>query len=312
MHISNYKAGDETLILKLFKKVFKKKMSADYWKWRFLYNPNQNQPLIYLMWDKDLLVGHYAVSPVKMLIDGKVVFSALSMTTMTDSNYAGKGIFTTLAKELYKVESENNQLDLVWGFPNNNSHRGFIKNLSWQDVELIPSFSLDVARWKDKTISADEEFSIVKQIDSRAITNYQKLQKDYHIKVYKDEAYFKWRYVDNPVNDYYIFENNNGAFFIAKQYSSSESTQIDIVEWAITNNFEETQNALSSLMAFFKNKPDHINIWMPLADKRHLLLEKLGFTNQMPITYLGYCSLNKKLSINKSGWFFQMGDSDVY
>jgi len=312
MHISAYKAGDEIFILKLFKDVFKKEMSVDYWKWRFLDNPNHDYPLIYLMWEKDVLVGHYAVSPVKMQVNRKVIFSALSMTTMTDPNYAGKGIFTTLAKELYKRESENNQLDLVWGFPNNNSHRGFIKNLNWQDVELIPSFSLDLTRWNNKGVLSGEEFNVVKQVKGKAIIKYQKLQEDYLVKVYKDEAYFKWRYVDNPINDYLIFENNNGAFFIVKQYSFSEKIQIDIVEWAIADDLEETQNALTSLITFFKNRPDHINIWMPLSDKRHLLLEKLGFSNQMPITYLGFCSLNKKLPIYKSGWFFQMGDSDVY
>ena len=96
MEIRNYSSGDEQKILELFSLVFKKEMSLDYWKWRFLDNP-ERMTMIKLMWDGDLLAGHYALSPMRLLIGDDVVLSGLSMTTMIHPKYFGKGIFTKLA-----------------------------------------------------------------------------------------------------------------------------------------------------------------------------------------------------------------------
>lgn len=97
MEIRDYKPGDEKQILKLFEYSFGKKLPEEYWHWRFIDNP-QKQIMIKLMWDKEILAGHYAVSPIEMIVHGEKILTALSMTTMTHPDYIGKGIFTQLAK----------------------------------------------------------------------------------------------------------------------------------------------------------------------------------------------------------------------
>ena len=148
MEIKAYKLGDELKIIELFEQSFGKKMSLEYWKWRFSDNPFTSNIFIDLMWDNDLLVGHYAVSPVEMILEDKKILTALSMTTMTHPQYGGKGIFSKLAENLYKRLTEEGYT-MVWGFPNNNSHYGFNKNLnniitkytSHQAVDEIKMFS---------------------------------------------------------------------------------------------------------------------------------------------------------------------------
>ena len=70
MEIRNYKGGDELKIVELFEKVFNQKLSLDQWNWRFAQNPVDNH-LISLMWDTDKLVGHYAVSPILLDVNGE-------------------------------------------------------------------------------------------------------------------------------------------------------------------------------------------------------------------------------------------------
>src|SRR5687767_1720003 len=116
MNCIPYKAGDETAILNLFEVCFKKPLAADYWRWRFEHNP-AGLKMIMLMWDHEKLVGHYALSPVNMIIESENHLTGLSMTTMTHPDYTGKGIFQQLALELYNEQHRHNNLTMVWGFP---------------------------------------------------------------------------------------------------------------------------------------------------------------------------------------------------
>ena len=83
MEIRPYSFKDEYAIIELFKICFNKNITYEYWDWRFNQNPFTNEKFIHLMWDGPLLVGHYAVSPIEMLIYGEKKMTALSMTTMT-------------------------------------------------------------------------------------------------------------------------------------------------------------------------------------------------------------------------------------
>ena len=313
MEIRKYEPGNEKEILVLFKFTFGKEMSLEYWKWRFEDNPAHSRPMIYLMWDKTILIGHYAVSPNKIVINDQEYFSALSMTTMTHPDYGGKGIFTMLAVELYKNENKDSSLEFVWGFPNHNSHRGFIKYLSWKNVAIIPSLSLNVSIFRFKDSGSFNEFKQINSLNELHIKVHERCQKEYSIRMAKNVEYFYWRYVNHPVNEYKIFANDHFSFFIAKLFVKPNNNEVDIVEWSVAQDFAETCTAINSLIGFFSTKRiQRINLWMPLDDQRLLDLEKLGFTNNTPITYLGYSQLNNEVDIVGKEWFFQMGDSDVY
>lgn len=144
MKIRDYTNGDEIEIVKLFELVFGKPMSLEYWTWRFRDNPCSKYA-IKLMWNEQELIGHYAVSPVMLDVEGVAQLTGLSMTTMTHPGYTGLGIFQQLSEALYKDMKDMLGMTAVWGFPNNNSHRGFIKNLEWKDIGVIPMMSCEVA-----------------------------------------------------------------------------------------------------------------------------------------------------------------------
>jgi len=316
LDIKEYKKGDEIGILDLFESVFNKKMSLEYWEWRFIKNPIHKNPMITLMWDDDKIVGHYAISPNKMQINDKTYLAALSMTTMTHPKYSGRGIFTKLATSLYKKEFERSELSLVWGFPNNNSHRGFIKNLKWKNACVIPTLTLDVPSFKYIESNKIDSFREVKSISLDNVKVHDKCVQNYDIKLNKDLNYFNWRYTENPESQYIILEMQDSAFVVAKLYETNSTHEIDILEWSIPIDFNFTKEALNAILQCFAEKftITKINLWLPLNDKRHLDFEKLGFTNSAPLTYLGYSILNNNIGtkLSSDSWYFQMGDSDVY
>ena len=96
MEIQMYQAGDEFAIVDLFETVFQRPWSLEQWKWRFGNNPAGNHKIA-LMWDKKVLAGHYAVSPVNMYLNESPLKTALSLTTMTHPDYGGRGVFKALS-----------------------------------------------------------------------------------------------------------------------------------------------------------------------------------------------------------------------
>jgi len=314
VEIKQYKKGDEKNILELFKLSFNQVMSIDYWKWRFIDNPIGTQ-MIYLMWDNNTLVGHYAVSPTILKLNGETICqSALSMTTMTHPEYGGKGIFTKLASSLYETEYSKGNLDIVWGFPNRFSHRGFIKNLGWKNVTVIPNFSLDLMDFRHKESSSDQ-FRKIDEINDKHVSKRNELISDYKVTVEKDVQYYKWRYNLNPIVEYSIFGDNDNNFFIIKEFRNGITSEIDILEWSVLNDFSKMKDAINTIISHFEKNGvsvKKLNFWLPINDKNYIDFEKLGFVNRENLTFMGFKNLNPKFSIANLEWLYQMGDSDVY
>lgn len=318
MIIADYKPGDEIAILELFKASFNKDLSLDFWNWRFRDNPVRKF-MIKLMWDNDVLAGHYAVCPTQMMIEGNSVLTSLSMTTMTHPNYAGRGIFSKLAEELYHDIHNEFGVAAVWGFPNTNSHYGFIKNLAWRDLAVIPTLSMKTSRFKG---GGKMSISHINDFDEKHVNGFREVTSGFSVKTDRSLAYLKWRFIQNPVNVYDVFElEDAGSSYYAvtkkfKSFSESGSYEVDILE----TSFPAESGAVGSLVATIL---DHyrsfniskINLWLPLTDPRHIHFEKNGFSYEPPLTYLGIRAFDAALKPKVDdfrNWFFAMSDSDVF
>jgi hypothetical protein len=312
MKILPYKQGDEHFILDLFECSFGKKLSLDYWNWRFANHPS-GLKMIMLMWDGERLVGHYALSPMRLIIEKQEILTALSMTTMTHPDYAGKGIFTQLANALYEEEHSKNGLAAVWGFPNVNSHYGFIKNLKWSNLEQIPSFSIDteVIRATESNIAVDVNFK----------NNKRYANESARVRACYDQNYLSWRYERNPSNSYVIFEKNirdEYAYAVVKKFDSyaySGAKELDVLEWQVPADEILQMEFFSAIKNHFADSHVRcINMWMPLHDMRHVQLEKLGFRNRLPITYFGIRVMDSNYDdlLDCRNWHYSLGYSDIY
>lgn len=305
---TEYREGDEKSILALFQIVFKKTMSTEFWNWRYLDKPNFKRTNIQLAWDEDKLVGHYAISMSSLSINTKVVPAGLSMTTMTHPEYAGKGIFSELASRLYK-KKEFEGCPTIYGFPNNNSHRGFVKNLEWKDVEIIPSLILDDFTKRD---SVSCLYSPIIQLEDRHMNHVENLLSDYNCFTKRDLEYYNWRFSKNSLNKYTILgSTSSDDFVVFKEYHTDKGVEIDLVEWSVSADVEYSISVLNSILVYLNRESvKRFNIWMPLKDIRHLTLEKVGFQNAAPLTY--FAVRNTEQSIDSQNWYYQMSDSDVY
>lgn len=317
MEIKAYENGNEYQIKMLFEKVFKQPYSLDLWQWRFEENPYGNRKIM-LMWDNDLLVGQYAVSPVNMVIKGENIKTALSLATMTHPEYEGKGVFKNLAKSLYsKLKEEGYQS--VWGFPNNNSHGGFVNSLGWKNIAVQHSLGIHYNSIKNS--------EIISQFDKFEIFEFNKLHQDFIVslsnnfetlRINKSVDYLNWRYCEKPLVTYHKYFGNVGGFdflIIVKVYNekSSNNMTLNILELYI-ENYSVLPSILNNIVKLLEVNINYINIWKNLFDIDHSKLERLGFTVCNPQTYLGILPLNDGFQevCSYQYWNINMGDSDVF
>jgi len=316
MEIRNFKKGNEIQIIKLFDKVFGRPMKKDFWKWRFEDNP-AGKHMIKLMWDENKLIGHYAVSPAKMMIEGKEYLSTLSMTTMTDPDYGGRGIFGKLANSLYEELENELGVKAIWGFPNNNSHYGFIKNLEWKDLGLISHIGLPLSNIMPQLNNDIRQFEVFKPKHEDIIS---KITSNFPVYAKRDIDYLTWRYNEKPNTKYYKFEyvgKDVDSFIIIKKYSSNDNGIYDLFITELGIDFSDLSLLpifISHLLAFFGQKEAVLYTWLSVFDKRYIYLERAGFYPTGKSTYLGVRANNEnyKVLTDFRNWYYSYGDSDIY
>ena len=81
----------------------------------------------------------YGVYPCLCDYNDQKYLVAQSGDTMTHPKHQGKGLFTSLALKTYEYCRENN-VHLVFGFPNENSYPGFVRKLSWVHFDNMEAF----------------------------------------------------------------------------------------------------------------------------------------------------------------------------
>lgn len=109
--------------------------TSEGFKYWYLDNPNGRVVSFNALYG-DVIAAHYALVPLKMKIEGRVVLGLLSMATVTHPNHRGKGLFKTLAKTTYEYAAQNG-FEFVIGVANANSYPGFIKYFDFQDVGML-------------------------------------------------------------------------------------------------------------------------------------------------------------------------------
>jgi len=87
-------------------------------------------------------VAFYGVIPCFIQCCDHIVLAAQSADTMTHPRHRNKGLFLKLATLTFELCREVG-VRIVFGFPNQNSHRGLVK-LGWVTTEVMERFSIPV------------------------------------------------------------------------------------------------------------------------------------------------------------------------
>lgn len=352
--IRAYKKGDEEGIYELWNSVYPaKKYDRDKWLrwWQWLYKDNPaGESKIWLAEHNGKIVGQYAVMPIKVKINNKVILLSQSLDTMTHPNYRRQAIFETLAKKVYE-ESQRDGIFIIYGFPNKFSHPGFINKLSWfnigtmqllfkplnwrkaimlktqnkylQTILTIGAYLLfNNALFRTQEPPEIEGLSInqITSFDERIDEFWTEACNQSNIILLRNRIFLNWRY-KAPDAHYSIFAAERSGK-ICGYLVLGDSEKGDIKVSHIFDLLAHSEGVMKHLLfkaeEYCQKNDADIILYHLIANKVYnQALRKNGFLS-LPFLRGGYfcaysstSSISREFLSNPENWFVQLGDSDA-
>jgi len=308
---------NEPIAIELIEDTFKASFNIDfdtkYWEWRFLNNPNSKKTYISYIIEDGVLAAYYAVSPMKVIIDGKEEKIALSNMTMTHPNYRGRGYFKKLAQTLFDDLKKDDFIG-VFGFANHNSHYGFRKYLNWIDLSSLCLFQVKPDEFRNIKIQDNsveikqEEFTeeILNSISQLKVTTNK-------ISLKRDKNNIDWRLKNNPSNSYKVQVGRVENKIVSLLFYKKFNTEIDILEFFFDESIDTTNLLNFNISSLIKETNAAINLWSNLHTEEHINLEKQGFQEKSFNTYFGVIPfVEGKNILDYKNWHYRFIDSDIF
>jgi len=320
MQIREYRAGDEQGILELFNVVYRRKLDLGLWNWLIKENPF-GEGIVRLMFDDGRLIGHYAVVPTRLCIRGKLYKAALATTKMTHPDYRRRGIFSELMSEVHACCKEN-EIEVVFGFPNKNSYHGFTQRLGWCGFGSVRGWTLQ--RGPERSPSDPElTFERLGVSDNRVDELWIRARDRDCVIVPRTSKYIEWRYYQKPGNLYtvYCVKDQTGilqGILVLKVYQTVDKTTGHIID-IITVDQPEIQKSLliKAIDIFTETEIRNISCWIPSHSPIAFQLKALGFSQDEWPIFFGVRVIDEAFAeasfvTHSNRWWFTMGDSDVF
>jgi hypothetical protein len=317
-------------------------------KWFHQKNLPGIQSIYYALTNEKEIAAIYTYLPVKLKLMNETVIAMQSFDTLTDHRHRGKGLFIKLASRLEKEESAK-QIELVYGFANENSVHGFIKKLGFTYFGDVPflikpfrvSYFIKKIFLKNKgetagsncIINAPQKLILkndvvieeLKKFDIGYDALWQKIKNNISIGVNRDSTYMNWRYVEKPGENYMkyrLFKNGSleaVIIFTLKNKHDGRIGYLMEILYAPGSEREGLQLLKFGSKILKRNKADLTLAWCLPHSYNYNCHKKAGFYN-FPEKFrpLKLSMIVKKLNTtheeeiyNVKNWFFSYSDSDT-
>lgn len=324
-----YTEEDYTDYVKLYKKVFNKEISSNYFKWKF--ENDKNPAIIFCAFNSEgKMVGSRVVLLTEIFENGHVIKGAQSIDSMVDSTYRGMGIYKNL--NLMAVEElRKKNVNRILTFPNENSFPPLNK-LGWKEVYSI-SIKIKILNYKhlfpaipvlkklltlkdnmrrNYQISSNVNISEVQHFNVEIVNFiYETLKSRTHQR--RSSDYLEWKYNEKPGSEYVKLllkvENTLVGFFVIRKNKNNYRTIGTILECIITEG-QNRKKMMRVLLTYLRSKNfDIVKIWSYEKAQLNSSLLSLGFiTRKTPLKF----ALNQIDDQGEDGeWFISAGDADT-
>ena len=173
-----------------------------FWNWKHNQNPGGISPVI-LAWDGDKLIGIRAFMCFIFQSKAGTYKAYRPVDTATHPDYQGRGIFRKLTLSLIEDLKGKDEKAFIFNTPNSQSKPGYLK-MGWIEwgkplLQVFPA----VAFWRNRF--AKNQAQLLAHDFSGIRT-----QSNDNLEVYKDAAYYHWRYQQIPLPHYAMTSINLG------------------------------------------------------------------------------------------------------
>jgi hypothetical protein len=311
----SYKAGDEEGILRLYRLVFERDFTLEFWRWVYSRSPD-GPAAIAVLEDDEGIVGHYAVQPRKFWDSGEVKQAGIAIGTMVLPRVRSVGALMALAENAYAL-CRDRGYEWLYAFPNDEAHIVRCKLLGWK--ELPP-----IVEW---------EGPLPKRAgtDGQSINRWQTMPDSAELSLKIEEAsgasihsarstdWLRWRFFEQPAGQYCMHSvEDDGrvvAYAVTKRYRRDGVLYGHIVDWQ-AGALKESKSVklLSSVWRQLAEwNVDRVSAW---AQGDHRLQSELAAAGLAPIGQKTNFCWHELASApsrrNEVTWRMVMADSDRY
>jgi GNAT superfamily N-acetyltransferase len=286
------------------------KKTSEIWNFKHLENPFGNS-YVSLAFKEDVLVGVRVFMKWQWQLGNDVWTAYRAVDTATHPDYQGKGVFKKLTlKALDDVQNIEGKT-FVFNTPNQFSRPGYLK-MGWKTVSAIELAVIPTVLYAIpyffSTVNPNNRISVAQLNQLCELHNHELSNKNV-IFTPKSAAYLKWRYEENPLQDYIICSANDFyiAFYIKKHKFFNE---LRVVETISTNQNNHLKQIRKVILGFaFENK-----CWLITTANKSLFWFRLygKFGPKLTIRTLTQDSLfiNTVFTIKK--WRYSIGDLELF
>ena len=286
------KISDYYEFKKLFYFCFKKKISLDFFKWRYFSNKFS---FCYGAFEASRLVANVGMISIKINNNTQErIFSRHS--SMVLKKYRSQGIFSDLLDRVKKKISKNVRIVVMWPNKNNFANFGINNNkVIKKKYYLYKTSSNFTSSKKTKNYNIDE------------LINLKSFIKDGSSLFLKNFIYFKKRYLSYQKHEYLInkFEFKKLSSFFILKYNNDNSGS----NYVILDHFGSERIKSKHLSYLIRDKKKLIFLSSKKIDKpkykllNHLYL-KIGFIKRFNLKQKKTILLNKKIFLGDTDIFF--------
>jgi len=313
-------------------------------RWQFLNSPIDKQYVdIAIDPNANAVAAIYAIFPVLFQINNENHLASQSLDTITDEDYRGQGLFINLAKDVYEKASQDN-VKLVYGFPNGNSIGGFIKKLNWQVLDPVPFLikplhtgyftkKINKLSWFPN-IKIAFESKIDKSVNVQTKNEFpndvnnvwEKFSKNILVSIKRNKEYLDWRYLQKPDENYKIAHayTREGIYigYIIYCVKEKHGGKIAyIMEYIYDPKFALQAKSLMkfAINQIIREKADCILSWCMEHSENYQHFKSTGFYTlpekfrPIELHFGVRCfdeGLNKFIT-NRNNWYLSYSDSDT-
>ena len=285
------------------------KKSAEIWNFKHVINPF-GESTVLLAEENSELLGVRAFMNWRWQCGNQVWNAYRAVDTATHPNHQGKGIFKKLTLQALEEIQQKGDC-FVFNTPNDQSRPGYLK-MGWQEVSkiklaLVPTFFyvMHFLFYKKKVKSNITTLELETLCDMH---NLNLVAKNV-LFTPKSAQYLKWRYEENPLQDYIIYATPEFyvAMYVKKHRFFNELRIVESIGVEETKDHTLLKNYI--IKQAFQNK-----CWLiTLADKNLFSLKIYGsFGPKLTFRPLTNSNVFIQKALQIRNWGYSLGDLELF
>ena len=334
--VREWRPGDETGILDLFRRVFGVERSVEHWRWKFLDNPAGREVLVAV--DRDgRIAGQFAALPNRARIEGRDAMLSQLLDHMVDPALHRRGAYATMARAFHRRFVATAPGTTWYGFNLEEIHRIQRGLYDMQAVAPVETWSLSstaqagtggachasrslAARFHDALVAVERVERFPAEVDGL----WARARVRYPVAVERDARYLGWRYADCPDVDYALLLARHRATqhplgLLVLRPGWPHDSLAAVVDWVVPPS--STANAawralLDRARAIARESGlPVLRAWLPATSPDREILARRGFaTGASPfLTSLWEDGETRRPNAAvRRAWHYTMGDTDIF